>query len=362
MNVPEHRLRSVVFLVSNGEPFATGFLVGVLDENVMFPYVVTARHCVTGMAGRDFQVRINLGDGADDLTTRTEDWINHETADVAAILFEGRPNVHYDLRVEHPGLFVEADYAISAESLWTGDPVPPGMNTLSFMGRYDLSKGEYIPQARLEVAVGDDVFFVSLLYRQPGETKNLPIARFGHVSRMPEEPIVMAEPGGTYARHRAYLVECHSWGGHSGSPVFWCYPMTRMLVGPKVDDQQMYVPTTAWSIRLVGLVSGHWDIEQEARVEPPPQSGEEASIRTAINSGIAVVTPADAVHELLMREDVVRERKKLGDEFREREKRDRAMSPDSGYVESESEYERFESLARQIVNTPKPNKPKESEG
>lgn len=56
---------------------------------------------------------------------------------------------------------------------------------------------------------------------------------------------------------------------------------------------------------LLGLVTAHFDIEQKAH-----GTGEiPAEIWTAINSGIAAVTPASNIIDLLEREDVVDERK-----------------------------------------------------
>jgi hypothetical protein len=55
------------------------------------------------------------------------------------------------------------------------------------------------------------------MYEQPGEKQNLPIARFGQISRMPKEPIIRR--GDIWDSVDAYLVECRSWGGHSGGPV-----------------------------------------------------------------------------------------------------------------------------------------------
>jgi hypothetical protein len=85
---------------------------------------------------------------------------------------------------------------------------------------------------------------------------------------------------------------------------------------PQVGDEAPK-PHTVWvqsprseAFGLLGLVSGHFDIKQQA------QTTEEisGSITTAINSGIAIVTPAEAVHELLWRDDVVEDRQKAKDD------------------------------------------------
>jgi hypothetical protein len=288
VKVPEDKLRSVVFLVDGGVPRATGFLVAVTEGEVMFPYVVTARHCVEETAGRDFHIRINIDDRHDDLPTNADDWLTHDSADVAAILFEGKPGNHYHLYLERPEHFVDADYAIDANTIWSDQPMPAG--GIGFVGQYDYEKHEYVPSDRVFVGVGDDLFFVSLLYDRP---------------------------------------------------------MTRMIEGPKIGNQPVFVPDQGYVMRLLGLVSGHWDIKQKAETVGDIVG----TIRTAINSGIAVVTPAEAIRELLMREDVVEDRKKLADEFMEREERSRAMTPDS--ASEPTEYERFEDLSRRLLSVPK---------
>ncbi len=63
------------------------------------------------------------------------------------------------------------------------------------------------------------VFFVGLFAQDYGRQQNLPVARFGQISRMPIEPVTFKYPGGVTTKALAYLVECRSWGGHSGSPV-----------------------------------------------------------------------------------------------------------------------------------------------
>ncbi len=57
-------------------------------------------------------------------------------------------------------------------------------------------------------------------------------------------------------------------------------------------------------INFLGLVSGHFDITQAAET-----TGDiDGTVTVAINAGIAVVTPAEAVRELLCRDDVLEDR------------------------------------------------------
>ncbi len=346
MEIPEEKLRSVVFLVSDGKPRATGFTVGVVQDDLIFPYVITAAHCLEATGLNDFSVRINVGDSRDDILTNASDWFVHDSADVGLILFAGNDGVPYHFHLIPPEHFVDADYAIASTSLWEGQGAPLGRSLYAFAGRYDHTKDEYIPEERIPVQVGDDLFFAGLLHEQPGETKNLPIARFGHISRMPGEPIIFERADGSLAKRTAYLAECHSWGGNSGAPVFWCRTILRMIEAPKLNDSPIHVPQEMVHMRLLGLVSGHWDIKRQAETE-----GDIGTIRTALNSGIAIVTPAEAIRELLMREDVVEERRKLAKLSKEQQTRNRAITLD--VAPSTDEFERFERLAAGLVQVPK---------
>jgi hypothetical protein len=121
---------------------------------------------------------------------------------------------------------------------------------------------------------------------------------------MPGDPITVTlgdEQTFYYFDVVGYLAECRSWGGHSGSPVLWTTPrIGRVIEGEGMKGPQQPFLHTG----LLGLVSGHFDIEQKAR-----GTGDwPAEIRTAINSGIAVVTPASKIKDLIEREDVVEAR------------------------------------------------------
>jgi hypothetical protein len=149
-----------------------------------------------------------------------------------------------------------------------------------------------------------------------------------------------------------YLVECHSWGGHSGAPVAWVTDAIRLVEADAPD----YIKTPTGKVivqvpgqkegALLGLVSAHFDIERLAKTQGDIQG----SVRTGVNAGIAVVTPAEAIRELLMREDVVADRNERATKG---EHRKPSATFDSAMASGE-EYERFEDLARKLVNTPKP--------
>ncbi|MCH7836255.1 MAG: hypothetical protein IH864_05245, partial [Chloroflexi bacterium] len=101
------------------------------------------------------------------------------------------------------------------------------------------------------------------------------------------------------------VVEFHSIGGHSGSPVFFLYPMTLSTPMRHEESGTNYMQYDQAHVSgFMGLVTGHYPIVAESA------NGLNDS-RVELNSGIAVVTPACEVKDLLMRKDFIEQRKKL---------------------------------------------------
>lgn len=118
---------------------------------------------------------------------------------------------------------------------------------------------------------------------------------------MPEEPISISPGSGDTAhtmRVDAYLVEARSWGGHSGSPAFVCYPPDRKMGKLDLGPRRKLVA-------LLGVVVAHFGISEEVKFEGDI-AGRGA---VAVNSGMAVVVPASKINELLMLEEFVGQRK-----------------------------------------------------
>lgn len=348
LKVPSDKFSSVVFLVDKGEPSATGFVVGVMEGEIPLAYVVTARHCVEATAGREFFIRVNQGDGYEDISTRADDWFIHDSADVTAIPFsDNLMQGDFSITAERLDASIGADYTIPAQTL--GAAGSAGRNVALFSAL--VQDGKTTPVTEISLEVGNDVFFVGLLQRQGGRSRNLPVARFGRIARMPSEPIKMERAGGTVVDLSAYLVECHSWGGNSGSPCYWMHPMQELMEvadpRPNRHGKKMMVSHTFNTMSLMGLVSGHWDIRSNAKTE-----GFDGKVTMKLNSGMAIVTPAAAIQELMMRDDVVEDRKERVEGARIVDARERAMTPDS-VSEDDGEFARFEDLTRKLVQTPK---------
>src|SRR5207237_5806813 len=66
------------------------------------------------------------------------------------------------------------------------------------------------------IGVADDMIVTALFTKRSGHARNIPVLRAGIISAMPGEPLTGL--GGE--EYQAYLLEMHSTGGLSGSPVF----------------------------------------------------------------------------------------------------------------------------------------------
>jgi hypothetical protein len=293
VRIDQRDLEAVVFLCEDRKPdeygktrvpVATGFFVRVKaegDPGVFFDYVVTAKHVVRQerpeVDNDTLYIRINKKnqDGFVDYEVEDRwDWPCHETADVAAIR----------ARFPLPGGVEQLDY----RSILLEDFVGPGPDYL-FSGQAAGSWGR--------VGVGDDIAALGLFVQDYGKERNLPIARFGKISRMPS--VVSIQVGWTAASGEqradvvAFLAEFLSWHGVSGSPVLWYYPAPVERMHPDVRGK--------WRA-LLGLISGHHHVRERNVIRGQGDS------EVKFNSGIAIITPVEAIRELLMSPKFVRER------------------------------------------------------
>ena len=298
-------IKSVVFLcvdeldkhnLTVRKPKATGFFVRVSLPKFAVDYIVTAKHCVD--AARKYgslYVRFNLKSGTyAEIPTTPDDWHSHPQADVAAILapVSALPQGINKQDVDQSSLpmnsFVSADYTYEVR-----DPTIKGM--------------------KIRPDVGHQAYYIGLFTAEHhGQQRNLPIARFGHISRMPKE-VKMRLPGDIEFTGIAYLIELQSWGGSSGAPAFFLYPV--MVSTPKQLSNGSNVTARVdlkWVTGFMGLINGHYPFRQETvKAEYSPD------IAIDLNTGIAVVTPAEAVRQLLMEdEELIEQRNRLQKEFK----------------------------------------------
>ena len=289
MHVRSECMRSVAFLCledrdGTRKPVATAFRVVLQDSempSMCWPYFVTARHCIEDIPTNEIWVRINKKThGFVDFKTKQDDWLVHESADVAILLATLSGDVFEQLDIDAIPIesFVTDRYRYAGPWLPAIAPANPF-----------LEEGGWL------LNVGEEIYFVGLFVQETGLQRNLPIARYGTISRMPEEPIKMKRHDTTFEQY-AYLVECRSWGGHSGSPAIWVWPGV-------MGKGQMTLPMGIVQ-GFMGLVSAHYEIPVAAKTKGDILG----EIRTGINAGMGIITPSHYITELLQRNDVIEDR------------------------------------------------------
>lgn len=124
------------------------------------------------------------------------------------------------------------------------------------------------------------MFFAGLFTPYPGAEKNYPIVRFGRVALVTDEKI---EWGGKPMD--LYLIEAGSYGGNSGSPVFFHFGIER---SPGIAVMGNPV------LKLAGVMQGSVTELQPIQVVDTSKTPVAIS-----NIGIAAVVPAYKIHEVL---------------------------------------------------------------
>jgi len=207
----ERYLNCVVYLypcedaAEKGERIGgTGFLIGSpvanLDHQVVttFLCLVTNKHVAE--AGNSV-VRSNTKSGKMDTFTLDErNWIYHPAGDDLAVYPLG-------LAPLHPYPYMDAG----------------GLNCVT---RSSIEG--------LDIGIGDEVFTVGRFIGREGAKINIPALRFGNISQMPVEPILMDDG----FRQDCFLVEVRSLSGYSGSPVFLYVPPQARLERYSADAQE----------------------------------------------------------------------------------------------------------------------------
>jgi hypothetical protein len=130
------------------------------------------------------------------------------------------------------------------------------------------------------VGLGSPIRILGLFGKHVGAERNVPVLRSGHIAALRGQPVQTR-----YGETDAYLVEAYSIGGLSGAPVFF-------------SDASGYPKF------LLGVLQGHFDEEPGLGL---PTRG--------INAGIAVVTPAEKIREVLESERIQRREKQLWSDY-----------------------------------------------
>ena len=117
---------------------------------------------------------------------------------------------------------------------------------------------------------------------------------------MPGERISDSKTGLEYS---AYLIEARSIGGLSGSPVFAYLGPSRVAPDGKLNLSMR-------AIFLIGVVRGHWEHKEIGTASSAFQDELDR-----INWGIAAVTPATELEDIIMGNDLNQWRERRNNEL-----------------------------------------------
>jgi hypothetical protein len=252
-------------LVPNG----TGFFVGVKDtstSNSYSVYLVTAKHVLLTDDNETFFPSVFVR-------------LNRKVGDAEILRLDlsssgNRKNV-----------FVHPDSTIDIAVI----PALPDQKVFDFKflpNEYLTTKDEFV---RMKIREGSEIFFTGLFIPHIGKHRNYPVVRFGRVALISEERVnwegVMTE---------LYLVESASYGGNSGSPVFF-------YLGAEREPGSIIVGSPV--LKLAGIMKGF--VGERRPIELVQTSVIPVSVT---NIGIAGIVPAYQLNEILFSNELKNKR------------------------------------------------------
>jgi hypothetical protein len=242
-------------------PLGTAFFVGYSDARLgpelMFPYLVTAKHVLRDLDGaylKEIRLRVNpKGGGPCGFIT------NIPVSDAQGNLL----------------WFHDDDSAVDVAAT----PVTVSLESVQVR---TIPLSMFADDATLKkenVAEGDALYFIGLMAQYYGVERNYPVVRRGTFALMTDEMI--DTPTG---RQNAYIAELASWPGNSGSPVSLSLGGLRgsqLLLGAK--------------IQFLGILSGSF----LNRVNATLLNATTIAAGDAAETGISFIVPASKLKSVL---------------------------------------------------------------
>jgi hypothetical protein len=280
---------------STEHPVGSGFVAAIDDGETLFPYLVTAHHVSEKLNEYGYQpvVRINGKDGK--AYERDISYLQPNSA--AASQWIRHPDKSVDLAV---AIFTDFnDY-------------------LAFVPERQFLRPSMLHEKG--IGIGDETMTVGLFHFVRGTESNSPIVRIGSIAMLPTERISTE----VYGMMEAYLIESRSISGLSGSPVFVRetreFPTEIAWAGRRPLDDASVPYLVGGNFFLLGLIHGHWDVKLDGEINKlEPTATQEGGV----NIGIAIVTPASKIADVLLSKQFTAQR-----EHYRRSRRD--LSPSEG--------------------------------
>jgi hypothetical protein len=281
-------------------PVGTGFLLSIISEvhdDFRFGYVVTAHHVLNEQTKVEVQMSDPFGNGALYEPVQVDDW--------------RQPISDLDLAIA---------------------PLPPWTRALSTL-EFETN---LMDTTMLDLSLGVLIHYIGIL---------APLDR------------VMVRTGALGASHQwgikhdgdydypAHLVDCRSYGGFSGSPCFVNLSYAALEPGGVVPH--LPPPGEMPPLGRLYHVSVLCGMFTEHLTEKLPGF--------ISRYGVGVMLRVDEIKEAIMSDELRRQRQKLDEEVSE-SKGDSDLRNVAANAPDPDEFERFEKLTRELVNTPKPEK------
>jgi hypothetical protein len=244
------------------KPFGTCFFIyAATPRDGWVFYLVTAKHVLRKMqatATGPMYVRLNKKEeqGVYYHPLPRDGWHEHEDTSVDAAILQ----IHLPFEKGTSGQFLAVNFSAVLE---TPDLVP---------------KNE--PGHQWPPREGEEICVVALFLQHPGQERNYPVFRFGHISLMSDERI-----DGEYGPSEYHLIENQVYRGHSGAPVFVHYGSLHLY--------------------LFGILAAAYPSEEEIRSVPD-------RAEKYYNLGISKVVPIQKVVDILNQEDLRKQREEAG--------------------------------------------------
>jgi hypothetical protein len=278
-------LKSTVYLYRDVNDAMNGVRQGGTGFAVSYPFSRDAEHAHYYFVTTDHLargapiVRFNMATGAVDVKPyRVTDWLSHPDGDdIAVARFLPDSVKGFDFLAINVGAFLTPE-AVSNGGILTGE----------------------------------DVYMIGRYINHDGEQRNLPTARFGSIAMMPLEKI----------KHRGllvdmFLVDMRSLSGYSGSPVIvdMSNANFRNAYRQTVEESPLHRITQVLEItesllplRLVGIDCGHASMHEQLRTPDDEIAEEFRHLHVRSNAGIAHVSPAWKILEVLNLPEFVKRR------------------------------------------------------
>lgn len=281
--IPDWIINSAVFVMNGDRPFGSGFLLGLREDGVTYCYLITAKHVIVPL----------LSEGRKLLTLR----FNHKNNQDPIIMTFSTDSYNDKQWLEHENQSVDiAIVPIPIYDKQTGDISPKDLNVNMYI--IDNPTSDYLATKewinKYNIARGDKVFTIGLvpsLYSK--NERNLVLSRFGNISLLSQKELDL--PRG---KQKVYFVDCPSFGGNSGGPVYVLLERTEASE-----------PVLGWKIALLGVVIEF--VESPLRMEEVElqEKEREKGLKLLENTGISKVVPVDYIVDILFSDSLKASRK-----------------------------------------------------